>query len=226
MIQTALVGKVVLAVSVAFAVKRATGDLLRARGYRGHLQSVTLLAACAFLAVALALMAIPLWELALSCQGCSGPWSYVATSPLPLWSLLASALLIVSGTLDVACKSIPNEVILPGIMCGLCQAELEGQMLQAVLGASCAAFLFLLLYFFCPKGVGLGDVMLSGFIGIACRLAGLPIVVGAGLLLGGLHAAILLGTKQVLGPDWIPWGTLLALGGIIGLWCAAAGLVV
>jgi leader peptidase (prepilin peptidase)/N-methyltransferase len=226
-----LVEKLVLAAIVPAAVWSATTRLLRARcrcpakGGGRSFGVIAVLAAASSLAATLAMVLVPLWRAPIASWGHPDTWRLAAAGPSPLWPVLASGILIVVGAVDAACRIVPDQALLLGIMLGLSQAQLEGRLSAAVLGGFAGAMFFLLLYFLRPKALGFGDVKLAGFIGVAVGLNGLPVALGSGILLGGLYAAVLLLVRAAGWKDSVPYGPPLALGGIVGLWCAVAGMV-
>jgi leader peptidase (prepilin peptidase)/N-methyltransferase len=225
------VEKLISIAIVPAAVWWAAENLLRvrcarlARGRSTSFRAIAALAAATSMATTLAIVLIPLWQSPVAIWGESDTWQQVVDTPLALWSITASGVLVVAGAVDAACRIIPNQAILPGIVLGLSQAQLEDRLWDSVWGGLAGALLFLLLYFVRPRALGLGDVKLVAFIGVAVGLRALPIALGAGILLGGLYAAVLLLARIAGWRDPVPYGPPLAVGGIVGLWCTAAGMI-
>jgi leader peptidase (prepilin peptidase)/N-methyltransferase len=242
--------EVVLVLSLPGAVWWATRRLLRQRCGHAAPGRVALVAAGVAWLVSLAMLAAPLAREKRTCfehapvlSGQIGirpaqktpfePASVIACVHLgagamagafPLWPILASDLLVVAGAVDAACRIIPNALTLPGLMAGLLLASLEGELGQALAGGAVGLAVFALLYLLRPGALGLGDVKLAALIGVATRLQGVPIALPAGILIGGLYGAVLLLARRATWKGTVPYGPPLALGGIVGLWCTAAGM--
>jgi leader peptidase (prepilin peptidase)/N-methyltransferase len=130
--------------------------------------------------------------------------------------LFCWVLVIVTRT-DLEHRLIPDTIVLPGAVALLALRTLDDPSVEWILcalGAGLVLFLIVLVY---PRGLGMGDVKLSAFLG-----AGLGISVIVAMFLGFFIAflpAALLFVRH--GKDArkhaIPLGPFLALGGIIAL---------
>lgn len=177
------------------------------------------------------------------CRECLEPisWRYplvealaVAVGLLVLWRLgptwdglraflLGLALIAVAFT-DLETLLIPDRITLPGIVGGLALRlhPSPWDLVDGVLGGLVAGGIFFLIMWASPfvfgrEGMGFGDVKLAAMMGV---FLGLPVVLVAiflGVLAGGLTATVLLilGLRRV--GEYLPFGTFLALGGVLAI---------
>lgn len=112
--------------------------------------------------------------------------------------------------------------VVPLVVLGaLAGGDLDG-LVRAALGWAVAGGLYLLLWLVHPRGLGYGDVRLSGVLGIALgQLGWAELLVGtyAGFLLGGVLGG-LLSVLRVVRRTGFPFGPFMLLGALVG---AAAG---
>jgi leader peptidase (prepilin peptidase) / N-methyltransferase len=90
-------------------------------------------------------------------------------------------------------------------------------ILCALAGGVCGALLLFLVVVLSKGGMGLGDVVLAGLLGL---MVGFPLVFIAlfiGILAGGIVAAVLLISRRKKRREMIPFGPFLCLGGIVTL---------
>ncbi|HET8605164.1 MAG TPA: A24 family peptidase [Marmoricola sp.] len=93
------------------------------------------------------------------------------------------------------------------------------RLLTAALGWLVAGGLFWLLWRIYPKGMGYGDVRLSGILGLALGYLGWPqLLVGvyAGFLIGGLGGLVLAGLRLVQRKRF-PFGPFMLVGAVVGV---------
>ena len=93
------------------------------------------------------------------------------------------------------------------------------RLLGAALGWVVAGGLFWLLWRIYPKGMGYGDVRLSGILGLALGYLGWPqLLVGvyAGFLIGGLGGLLLAGLRLVQRKRY-PFGPFMLVGAVVGV---------
>ncbi|MGC4112659.1 MAG: A24 family peptidase [Nocardioides sp.] len=94
-------------------------------------------------------------------------------------------------------------------------------VVHAGLGWLVAGFLYGLLWFIYPRGLGFGDVRLSGVLGIALGWLGWgPLLIGvyAGFLIGGVGGG-LLSALRVVNRKGFPFGPFMLIGALVGvLW--------
>lgn len=126
-------------------------------------------------------------------------------------------ILVVVTRTDLEHRLIPNHVVLPGTVIILASRTLDDPSVAwvcAVLVAATVLFVIALIY---PRGMGMGDVKLAGFLG-----AGLGASVAVALFLGFLAAFVpaavmLVRHGRAARKRPIPLGPFLALGGVVAL---------
>ena len=118
---------------------------------------------------------------------------------------------------DLETRLIPDKVILPGAVVLLGLRTLEDPSVEwilAALGAGLVLFLIVLVY---PRGMGMGDVKLSAFLGAGL---GVSVIVAmfVGFFVAFVPAALLFVRHgKEARKSAIPLGPFLALGGVIAL---------
>jgi leader peptidase (prepilin peptidase)/N-methyltransferase len=179
------------------------------------------------------------------CRACREPisWRYPVVEALavgaglavlwrlgPTWEglrgfVLALLLIIVAFT-DLETLLIPNRVTLPGMVVGLGLRLYPSpwEVLDGLWGALAAGGIFYLIMAVSPlvfgrEGMGFGDVKLAAMMG---TFLGLPLVLVAvflGVVAGGVTAIGLLLTGLRRLGEYLPFGSFLALGGVLAvLW--------
>lgn len=131
-------------------------------------------------------------------------------------ALFCWILVIVTRT-DLEHRLIPDKVVLPGAVLMLVLRTIDDPSVEWVvsaLGAGIVLFLIVLVY---PKGLGMGDVKLSVFLG-----AGLGGMVAIGMFIGFFLAfvpalVLLVRRGSAARKQAIPLGPFLALGAVIAL---------
>lgn len=94
-----------------------------------------------------------------------------------------------------------------------------GAVVHAALGWLVYGGLFVVLWFIYPRGLGYGDVRLSGLLGLALGWLGWgPVLVGmyAGLILGGV-LGLVLSLMHVVDRKNNPFGPYMLLGALVGV---------
>jgi leader peptidase (prepilin peptidase)/N-methyltransferase len=92
-------------------------------------------------------------------------------------------------------------------------------LVRAGIGFAGAGLLYYVLWFVYPRGLGFGDVRLSGILGIALGYVGTAeLVVGvyAGFLLGGIGGALLT-LLRIVHRKHVPFGPFMLVGAVLGL---------
>jgi leader peptidase (prepilin peptidase)/N-methyltransferase len=117
---------------------------------------------------------------------------------------------------------IPNRIVLPGALLLLAGRTIDDPSVEWVLAAFGAGLVLFLAVFAYPKGMGMGDVKLSAFLG-----AGLGVAVTVALFLGFVAAfvpalVLLIRYGRSARKRAIPLGPFLALGGVIALFAGEA----
>jgi leader peptidase (prepilin peptidase)/N-methyltransferase len=159
-----------------------------------------------------------------------------------LWGATATALaysfFVVVGVLlsviDLYSRLLPNRIVIPSIGVGLVVLSIAsavdsggasnenawGHLMRVVLGGFALFSVFLVLALMSPRGMGMGDVKLAGFIGMFLAFEGWrTLVVGAGasFVLAALVGAALLVTGRASRSSAIPFGPLMFLGAALAL---------
>jgi leader peptidase (prepilin peptidase)/N-methyltransferase len=135
------------------------------------------------------------------------------------------AVMLAVGAIDLEHKIIPNKITypaFPGFALAVVVGWAIGQDLdpvRALVGALAYGGAFLVIAFIAPRGLGMGDVKLTGLIGLVMGALGLRYVgvaAGAAVLLGGLGGIIALlagrGRKSA-----IPFGPFLTAGALVAV---------
>ncbi len=130
------------------------------------------------------------------------------------------------GLVDWRTRLLPTRIIAPTyalvIGCVLIAWAFTGDtgdLTRAGIGWLISGAIFFLLWFVHPRGLGYGDVRLSGVLGIALGHVGwgeLFIGVYAGFLIGGLGGLLLSRLRIVERKDY-PFGPFMLLGVLVGL---------
>lgn len=153
--------------------------------------------------------------------GAAVGWSWALTFLMYL-APVGVALAVV----DWRTRLLPTKVIAPsyavvGALAALA-AWLEGDrdaMVTAALGWLVAGGTFFALWFIYPKGMGYGDVRLSGVLGIALGYLGwseLLVGVYAGFILGGV-GGLLLSALRIVDRKAYPFGPFMLVGAVVGV---------
>jgi leader peptidase (prepilin peptidase) / N-methyltransferase len=167
------------------------------------------------------------WKSALAGGACGGlvglavGWSAV----LPALVFLVPVA-VALAVIDWRTTLLPTRIIAPSyvVLAALCLlAALLGHdwhlLVRAALGWLVAGGLFFGLWFVYPKGLGYGDVRLSGLLGLALGLLGWPqLLVGVytGFLLGGV-GGLLLAALRIVNRKRFPFGPFMLVGALAGI---------
>ena len=149
----------------------------------------------------------------------------------PDWTLpgylLFAWLLIVVAVIDAKTRKIPNRLtypLTPALLVLMVVAAFlndEPSRAVAVVAGGLGGFLgLLILALIQPRGMGMGDVKLAGFIGIGLGYLGWGhVVLGlfGGFLLGGVISIVLMVTRIRGRRDMIPFGPYLSAGALLAL---------
>ncbi|QBI21554.1 prepilin peptidase [Egibacter rhizosphaerae] len=145
---------------------------------------------------------------------------------LPAWLLFAWTLFVLA-VIDLRVRRIPNRltypltpVLLLLVVGGALLGGDPAGALRGVLGGVAAFAALLALALISPRGMGMGDVKLAGFIGVGLGPLGWGEVllgVFGGFLVGGIVAIALLATGLRTRKDYVPFGPSLAAGALAAL---------
>ena len=152
-------------------------------------------------------------------------WSLGWVWPL-LFLLPLTPVGVALAVVDWRTRLLPTRVIAPSyvvlvalvLACAAITGD-TGDLVRAGWGWLVAGGLFLALWLVHPRGLGYGDVRLSGVLGIALGYLGWgPLVVGvyAGFLLGGFGGGLLV-LARVVERRAIPFGPFMLVGALVGV---------
>jgi leader peptidase (prepilin peptidase)/N-methyltransferase len=138
-----------------------------------------------------------------------------------------AAVMLAVGAIDLEHRIIPNRITYPAFPVFALAIALGWGLdqgldpVRALIGALAYGGAFLLIAFIAPRGLGMGDVKLTGLIGLVMGSLGLRYVgvaAGGAILLGGIGGlAALLGGRGR--KSAIPFGPFLSVGAIVAtLW--------
>lgn len=152
------------------------------------------------------------------------------------WALPAflyfGAICVALALIDLDHKRLPNAITLPSYVVGLVLLggatllDHEPHRMVRVLAGMAAlyAFYFLLVLIY-PKGMGWGDVKLSGVLGMYLAYLGVaPLVVGGilGFAFGGVFGALALVLGKATRKTMLPYGPFMIAGALVGVWWGQA----
>jgi leader peptidase (prepilin peptidase) / N-methyltransferase len=145
--------------------------------------------------------------------------------PLPMWMYVA-VVGVPLAYVDWRTRLLPTRIIAPSYVVVIALAVLAsvlaadwGALARAGAGWAVSGGLFFLLWFVYPKGMGYGDVRLSGVLGIALGWLGwaeLLVGVYSGFLLGALGGG-LLSLLRVVDRKRYAFGPFMLVGAVVGV---------
>jgi leader peptidase (prepilin peptidase)/N-methyltransferase len=146
---------------------------------------------------------------------------------LAIVTAYASALLVCAAT-DLLCYRVPNAVTYPAIVGALALgATMSGaRMIDVAIGGALAGGVFLLPALFTGGiGMGMGDVKLAGFVGLALGLEHVAPALLITALAGGAVAVVLLVTGLRKRGEPIPYAPFIAAGALAALFWQGTAFV-
>lgn len=168
----------------------------------------------------------PLVELATAVLFALTAVRFGVDAALPAFLVFVAALIAITA-IDLELYIVPNRVVYPTLFVSvpllLLAAAVDGEWSparDAAVGGAGAFAAFLLIHLASPRGMGFGDVRLSGVIGMFLGWLGLWHV-ALGLFLAFLLASVigvgLIAVKLRTRKDHIPFGPFLALGAVLAV---------
>lgn len=152
-------------------------------------------------------------------------WVLAGTAHLVLWWPLVP-IGVALAVVDWRTRLLPTWVIAPtyglvlvaALIALLIEHDLD-DLLRAAYGWAIAGGLFLLLWVVYPRGMGYGDVRLSGILGIALGHVGWPALITglySGFLLGAVIGGVL-SLARVVDRKGYPFGPFMLVGAVVGI---------
>jgi leader peptidase (prepilin peptidase)/N-methyltransferase len=150
----------------------------------------------------------------------------VGWAPALTFVLFLAPVGVALAVVDWRTRLLPTKVIGPSyvvvaLLAALCALS-DGdphRLLRAGLGWLVAGGTFFLLWFVYPRGMGYGDVRLSGLLGISLGYLGWPQLltgVYAAFLVGGV-GGLLLSLLRIVDRKAYPFGPFMLVGGLVGV---------
>ncbi|MFI6674783.1 prepilin peptidase [Kribbella sp. NPDC050470] len=153
-------------------------------------------------------------------------WMLGTTPVLVAWLLLAVSGAVL-GYIDARTRYLPSAIIWPSyLVVGLAllgAAVVSGEwgsMRRAVIAGAIGFVVFYVLWFVFPRGVGFGDVRLSGLLGLALGWLGWgEFITGlyGGFFLGAVVGIVLIVTKVMTRKQMVPFGPFMLIGALGGV---------
>ncbi|MDF2968232.1 MAG: peptidase prepilin type [Nocardioidaceae bacterium] len=144
---------------------------------------------------------------------------------LPVWTFLAVAG-VAMGYVDWRTRLLPVRLVVPSyvvvgllLLCAFAVERDTDQLVGALLAWAGVFAVFFVLWFIYPRGLGYGDVRLSGLIGMALGWLGWSaVLVGtyAGFLLGAVIGGVL-ALMRVVDRRGYPFGPFMLVGVVLGV---------
>jgi len=134
--------------------------------------------------------------------------------------LCLCALLVIVTLTDLERRVIPNNVLLAGagVAIGIAAASDPASLGARAISAGAAGGILFLVAFAYPRGMGMGDVKLAAVMGLYLGRAVAPALL-IGFAAGAVVGLVLIARRGAAArKQAVPFGPLLALGGIVGLW--------
>ncbi len=148
-------------------------------------------------------------------------WRFGLTWTLPAYLYLASVTPVLA-IIDARTKRLPNPLTLSSypILLALLAlpavlSDLAGSLVTAAIGGVALLVLFVVLHLVNPSGMGMGDVKLSGTIGISVGWVSLAAALWAacaGFLLAAAISLVLLATGRATRKSALPFGPSMLAG--------------
>jgi leader peptidase (prepilin peptidase)/N-methyltransferase len=153
-------------------------------------------------------------------------WALGTTAVLVAWLLLAVAGAVL-GYVDARTRYLPSAIIWPSyLVIGLAllgAAAVSGEwgsFRRAVLAGVIGFAVFYVLWFVFPRGVGFGDVRLSGLLGLALGWLGWGQFISGlygGFFLGAVVGIALIVAKVMTRKQMVPFGPFMLIGALAGV---------
>jgi leader peptidase (prepilin peptidase) / N-methyltransferase len=153
-------------------------------------------------------------------------WRFAGDAALPAF-LYLGAVGVLLVFIDIAVKRLPDPFTLPSYLVGtalLGVAVLTGaqsvRLVYALIGMTVLWSLYAAQHFLLPRAIGMGDVKLSGVLGLYLGWLGHSawwLGLLAGFFIGGGYAAGILITRRGTRTSEIPFGPFMLAGALVGI---------
>jgi leader peptidase (prepilin peptidase)/N-methyltransferase len=153
-------------------------------------------------------------------------WVLGLDAVLPAWLALAVAGAVL-GYIDARTRFLPSVIIWPTyvvVAAGLLAAAIAtgewGSLRRAVIAGAIGFAVFYVLWFAFPRGVGFGDVRLSGLLGLALGWLGWGQFASGlydGFFLGAVVGIVLIAARVMTRKQMVPFGPFMLVGALAGV---------
>ena len=153
-------------------------------------------------------------------------WMLGLDAVLPAWLVLAVAGAVL-GYIDTRTRYLPSVIIWPTylvVAAGLLGAAVAsgewGSLRRAVISGAIGFGVFYVLWFAFPRGVGFGDVRLSGLLGLALGWLGWGQFASGlygGFFLGAVVGIVLIISRVMTRKQMVPFGPYMLVGALAGV---------
>ncbi|HEY4568288.1 MAG TPA: A24 family peptidase [Kribbella sp.] len=153
-------------------------------------------------------------------------WMLGLDAVLPAWLVLAVAGAVL-GYIDTRTRYLPSVIIWPTylvVAAGLLGAAVAsgewGSLRRAVISGAIGFGVFYVLWFAFPRGVGFGDVRLSGLLGLALGWLGWGQFASGlygGFFLGAVVGIVLIISRVMTRKQMVPFGPFMLVGALAGV---------
>jgi len=129
------------------------------------------------------------------------------------------AVFVLLAAHDIVYRVIPNRVVYPaGLLALALSWAWEGRgPVDALVGGAVAFAGLAVLRWLTRGGLGGGDLKMAGVVGLVVGYSNLPLAASVTVLVGGVSALVLLAIGRLSRGGSIPYGPLIALGGLVAL---------
>ncbi|MET9271798.1 A24 family peptidase [Kribbella sp. NPDC003557] len=153
-------------------------------------------------------------------------WFLGLDAVLPTWLVLAVAGAIL-GYIDARTRFLPSVIIWPtyavvaaGLVAAAAATGEWGSLRRAAIAGAIGFAVFYVLWFAFPRGVGFGDVRLSGLLGLALGWLGWGEFASGlygGFFLGSIVGIVLIATRVMTRKQMVPFGPFMLAGALAGV---------
>jgi leader peptidase (prepilin peptidase)/N-methyltransferase len=153
-------------------------------------------------------------------------WMLGLDAVLPAWLVLAVAGAVL-GYIDARTRFLPSAIIWPtyalvgiGLLAAAVATGEWGSLRRAAIAGAIGFAVFYVLWFAFPRGVGFGDVRLSGLLGLALGWLGWGQFVSGlygGFFLGAVVGIVLIASRVMTRKQMVPFGPFMLIGALAGV---------